>query len=143
MSTKKLVIIISAVFGGLLLVVALFVGAIVGSVFYAIGNSEATQTAKEFLRKSEKLKRDIGEVRDFGYFVTGNIKASGDDGNASLHLKVIGERRETQASVYLMYREGHKWRVTDAHYRSETGQTVDLLNKYEPETPDREPENEH
>jgi hypothetical protein len=142
MSTKKLVIIIATIVGGLILVVTLLAGAIVGGAFYAIGNSEAARAAKEFLRQSEKLKQDIGEVKDFGYLVTGSIKTGGGDGNASLHLKVIGERRDAQASVYLMYKQGHKWRVTDAEYRSEAGQTVNLMNKHESETPEREPEDE-
>ena len=135
MSTKKLVIIIGSILGGLALVVVLFAGAIVGSVFYAIGNSEAAATAKDFLRSSEKLKQDIGEVKEFGYFVTGSINTRNDEGDASLKLKVIGERRTAQATVDLMYRQGHKWRVTDAYYRSETGQTIGLLDKYESEKP--------
>lgn len=143
MSTKKLVIIIASILAGILLLIALFVGAILGTVFYTINNSDATQTAKDFLRRSEKLKQDIGEVKDFGYFVTGSIRGHGDDGNASLHLKVIGERRAAQASVYLMYKQGHKWRVTNAYYQNETGQTISLLNPYEPERLERKPEDEH
>ena len=130
MTTKKLVIIIASIFAVLALIVALFVGAIVGGVFYAINNSEATTTAKNFLRSNEKLKQDIGEVRNFGYFVTGSIKSRNNDGNASLGLKVIGERRTVNAAVSLMYREGRKWRVTDASYQNEQGQTVDLLEPY-------------
>ncbi|MGB7925892.1 MAG: cytochrome c oxidase assembly factor Coa1 family protein [Pyrinomonadaceae bacterium] len=137
MTTKKLVVIIGSIIAGLLLVIALIVGAIVGGVFYTIGRSEATQTAKDFLRSNEKLKQDIGEVKDFGYFVTGSINSRNDDGDASLNLKVIGERREARATVTLMYRQGKNWRVTDAYYRNEAGQTVSLLDKYGAETPER------
>lgn len=130
MSTKKLVIIIAVIFAGLALAVVLFASAIVGGVFYTIGNSEAAETAKGFLRSNEKLKQDIGEVKDFGYFVTGSINARNDAGDASLNLKVIGERRTTEARVDLMYRQGQKWRVTDASYTSGTGETVSLLDQY-------------
>lgn len=143
MSTKKLVIIVVSALAGIALLVTLFAGAIVGVVFYSINNSEATRTAKDFLRGNEKLKQDVGEIKDFGYFVTGSIRTRNDDGNASLHLKVIGERRTVDASVYLTYKRGQKWRVTNAFYESETGQTISLLNGNESETPEREPEDEH
>jgi hypothetical protein len=135
MSTKKIVIIILSVLAGLFLIVALFVGAIVGSIFYGIGHSEAAQTAENFLRGNERLKQDIGEVKDFGYFVTGSINTHNDDGDASLHLKVIGERRTVNARVDLMYRQNRQWRVTNASYENDAGQTIDLTGKDEAPTP--------
>jgi hypothetical protein len=131
MTTKKLLIIIFGILGGLFLLVALFVGAIVGLAFYTIGHSEAASTAKNFLKGNEKLKQDIGEVKDFGTFVTGNINVQNSDGNATLYLKVIGERRAVNASVSLISTQGRPWRVTDASYVNESGQTVYLLDKYE------------
>ena len=135
MSTKKLVIIIGSILAVLGLVVVLFAGAIVGSIFYGISQSEAATTAKNYLRSSEKLKQDIGEVKDFGYFVTGSIKSNNNDGNASLNLKVIGERKTVNASVYMMYRQGRQWRVTEASYKNEAGEIIDLSGTYESETP--------
>ncbi|HEX8651331.1 MAG TPA: cytochrome c oxidase assembly factor Coa1 family protein [Pyrinomonadaceae bacterium] len=131
MSTKKLVIIIGSVLAGLVLIIVLFAGAIIGSVLYGISHSEAATTAKSFLRSNEKLRQDIGEVKDFGYFVTGSINSHSDAGNASLNLKVIGERQTVNATVDLMYRQGRQWRVTDAAYKNGAGQIVDLSGKYE------------
>ena len=110
------------------LVAALVVGGIVGAVFYGINNSDAANVAKDFLRNNEKLKQDIGEVKDFGRFITGNINTTNGDGNAQLNIKVIGERREVNATVELIFRSGHQWRVTAASYRNEAGETIDLLN---------------
>ncbi len=64
--------------GGVVLVlgflVVCFVGAIVGvrSVF---GEQQrgGVASAKDFLRNNEKLKTDIGEVKDFGSIITGNV----------------------------------------------------------------------
>ncbi len=56
------------------------------------------QVSKDFLRNNERLKQDIGEVKDFGSFVTGNININNGDGTAELNLKVIGERKEVNAS---------------------------------------------
>ena len=128
MTTKKLVIIISSVVLVIGLLIVLFVGAIVGTVFYSIGNSDAAATAKAFLRKNATLTRDIGEVKDFGSFITGNINVHNSDGDATLYLKVIGERQTVNANVSLMYKNGHEWRVTEASYKNSAGQTVDLIN---------------
>jgi len=131
MTTKKIVVIVVSVIFVLGLIVVVFIGGIVGVMFYGISNSDAANVSKEFLRKNERLKQDIGEVKDFGSFVTGNINVSNGDGMAQLHLKVIGERKEVNATVELVFRSPHEWHVTAASYRNETGETINLLNPYE------------
>jgi uncharacterized membrane protein len=71
MTTKKIVLIVASVVVVLGFVVVLFVGGIVGFALYQIGNSDAALKAKDFLRNSEELKSEIGEVKDFGSIVTG------------------------------------------------------------------------
>jgi hypothetical protein len=135
MTTKKLLIIIFGILGALFLMVALFVGGIVGLAFYTISHSEAASTARKFLKQNEKLKEDIGEVRDFGSFVTGSINAESADGTATLNLKVIGARRTVNATVGMVYGQTRQWRVTEAYYLSDDGQTVYLLDKYNSSPP--------
>ena len=139
MTTKKLVIIISSVVVVIVLLIAIFVGAIVGTVFYSIGNSEAATVAKDYLKNNATLSRDIGEVKDFGTFITGNINVHNANGEATLYLKVKGQRRDASATVSLMYRDGHQWRVTDASYINAAGQTIDLMNAYALPEPTPEP----
>jgi hypothetical protein len=131
MTTRKVVIIVISVAVVLGLIVAIFVGGIIGVTLYSMGQSEAADTAKTFLRNNEVLKQDIGEIKDFGSFVTGNINIKNSDGNATINLKVIGERKTVNASVELIYRSGRPWRVISASYRAPDGQTIDLLNPYE------------
>jgi hypothetical protein len=116
---------------GLGLIVAIFVGGIIGIALFSVGRSEAAETAKTFLRNDERLKQDIGEIKDFGSFVTGNVNIDNGSGNATINLKVKGERKTVNASVDLMYRSGGQWRVTAASYQNDAGQTVELLNPYE------------
>jgi hypothetical protein len=113
----------------LVLLALVFVGAIVGIAFYSIGNSQAAETSKAFLRKNEILKRDIGTVNDFGSFVTCNVNVQNSDGVATMSLKVIGEKKTVNATVDLAYKDGHAWRVTGARYTNENGGSVDLLNE--------------
>jgi hypothetical protein len=131
MTTKKIILIGASIVVVLGLVVVVFVAGIVGFAFYQIGNGEAGTTAKAFLKSNERLKQDIGEVKDFGSFGTGNINVSNGEGTATLNLKVIGERKTVNASVELLFRTGRQWRVTAASYKNEAGETVDLLNPYE------------
>ncbi|PYS66235.1 MAG: hypothetical protein DMF74_01690 [Acidobacteria bacterium] len=129
MSTKKLLLIIAGIICVLVLVVAIFVGGIAWFVFHTIGTSEAADTARTYLRSNARLKQDIGEVQDFGSFVTGQINVENGDGVATLHLKVIGEKRTVNARVDLSYRENRAWRVTGASYNRD-GQDIDLIQGY-------------
>ena len=131
MSTKKIILIIAGILAVLGLIVALFVGSIAWFTFHTIAKSEAAETARTFLRNNEILKQDIGEVKDFGSFVTGNIIVQNTDGEATLYLKVYGERRTVNARVDLSYRNNRSWRVTGASYDRD-GQDIDLVQGYGP-----------
>lgn len=131
MTTKKILLIIGGVVIVLGFLVVCFVGAIVGFALYQVGNSEAAARAKDFLRHNEKLKMETGEVKDFGSIVTGSISFHNDNGEATLHLKVIGEKKTVNATVDLILVSGSAWRVSSASYVNSSGHTIDLLDPYE------------
>ena len=131
MSTKKILLIVAGVVIVLGLIVALFAGGIVFFVFRTIGTSEAAETARTYLRNNEALKQEIGEVKDFGWLVTGNINVTNGDGVATLYLKAIGEKGDANTRVDLQYRDNRAWRVTGASYTRD-GKTVDLMQAYGP-----------
>ena len=131
MTTKKTVLIIAGVVGVLGFIVILFVVGIVALALYQVGNSEAARKSRDFLRTSEKLKQDIGEVKDFGSIVTGSVSLSNGSGNATINLKVVGERKTVNATVHLVLVSGSSWRISAAHYTNDTGQTINLLDPYD------------
>jgi hypothetical protein len=135
MQTKKILLIVAGVVIALGLVVALFVGGIVGLALYSVGNSEAAAKAKDFLRANEKLKQDIGEVKDFGSIITGSVNVSDTNGQATLNLKVIGAEETVNASVNLVYRNQGDWSVISASYVNKDGITIDLLDPYDTKLP--------
>ena len=135
MTTKKIVLIVVTVVVALALIAGVFVGGIIGFTLYSVGNSEAAAKAKDFLRTSEKLKDDIGEVKDFGSVITGSAQVIDNSGEATLHLKVIGERKTVNAAVDLVYTNGRAWRVSAASYVNSQGQTIDLLDPYDSRIP--------
>ena len=131
MTTTRIILIVIGVVLALSLLVALFVGVIVGVAFYQIGNSQAASKAKDFLRSSEKLKAEIGEVKDFGSIVTGSVNVVNDSGEATINLKVIGARKTVNATVLLLFVGASTWRVSSASYVNEAGQTINLFDPYD------------
>lgn len=138
MSTKKIVLIIVGILAVLGLIVALFVGGIVWFAFSTMNNSEAAETARTYLRTNETLKQDIGEVKDFGSFPTGNINVQNQNGEATLNLKVYGERKTVYATVSMSYRSNQNWRVTEAWYDND-GRKVSLKAPYDMPLPSATP----
>jgi len=134
MTTKKIVLMVGGVVVVLALLVICFAGGIVGFALYQIGNSEAAARAKDFLRSSEKLKAETGPVKDFGSIVTGSVNLHNGNGDATLHLKVIGDRKTVNATVDLILARGGTWRVSSASYVNAAGQTIDLLDPYDTKT---------
>jgi hypothetical protein len=129
MSTKKILLIIGGIVIVLGLIVVAFAGGIAWFAFHTIGTSEAAETARTYLKNNALLKQDIGEVKDFGSIVTGNINAENGDGVATLYLKVYGEKGDVKARVDLSYRNNRSWRVTGASYEHD-GRTIDLMQPY-------------
>ena len=130
MTTRKILLVFIGVVVTVGFLVVVFVGAIVGFAIYQVGNSEAAAEGRQFLRGSDKLKQDIGEVKDFGSFVTGSINVQNDSGTARLHFKVIGDQKTVNASVDLTYTQG-RWQVISAAYTNDRDQTINLLDPYE------------
>ena len=136
MTTKKIVLIVLGILSVLALLVVLFVVGIGWFVFSTIGNSEAAETARTYLRTNEVLTDEIGEVTDFGSFVTGNINTQNQSGEATLNFKVYGKLKTVNATVSLAYRSNQNWRVTEAWYDLD-GKKVFLRTAYEEQPPSR------
>jgi hypothetical protein len=135
MTAKKIVGIVAAILLVLGLLVVIFAGGILLFVSYQVRNSDAAVIARGFLKHNERLKADIGEVKDFGSFVTGNVNVQNGSGTTTLSLKVMGARKTVNASVELMYRSGKEWRVTSASYVNDAGRTIDLIDFDQSRTP--------
>ena len=134
MTTKKIVLMVGGVVVVLAFVVICFAGGVIGLALYQIGNSEAAARAKDFLRRSEKLKAETGPIQDFGSIVTGSVNLHNSNGDATLSLKVIGASKTVNATVNLVLVKGGTWRVSSASYVNEAGQTIELLDPYDTKT---------
>ena len=131
MTNRKIFLIIVGVLATIALLITVFVGGIVGFALYSVSNSEAAETARNFLRNNEKLKMEIGEVKEFGSIVTGSVNINNDNGQATINMKVVGARETVNASVNLMFVHGQSWRVSSASYTNPSGQRISLQDPYE------------
>jgi hypothetical protein len=131
MTAKKIMQIVGSVFGVLLVLMLAFLLAIVGFGLYTVSNSESADKAKDYLKRNEKLKQDIGEVKEFGNIVTASINERNGNSEVTLKLKVFGERKTVNATVDLMLVQGNVWRVTSASYVNSLGQKIALLDPYD------------
>jgi hypothetical protein len=131
MSNRKIVLIIVGIVATMTLLLLVFVGGIVGVALYSVSNSEAADTARKFLKNSEKLRADIGEVKDFGSIVTGSVNIANDSGQATVNLKVIGANKTVNASVNMVFVHGREWRVVSATYINTSGQQISLQDPFD------------
>ena len=131
MIKKKSVFVVGGVLVALALLTTIFIVVIVFLGLYTVKNSESAEKAQDYLRRSEKLKQDIGEVQNFGNIVTAAINDRNGNSEVTLKLKVFGERKTVNATVDLMLVQGNAWRVTSASYVNSNGQTVKLLDPYD------------
>ena len=131
MTTRKIVLIIVGVIAAVTLITLVFVGGIVGVALYSVGNSQAAEIARNFLRNNEKLKSEVGEVKEFGSLVTGSVNIDDDNGQATINLKVIGASKTVNASVKMIFVHGQSWRVSSASYVNKSGQTISLQDPYD------------
>jgi hypothetical protein len=135
MRTKKIMLIVGSVLTGLALLTAIFVTVIVVFGLYTIKNSESAEKAKDYLRRNEKLKQDIGEVQSFGSIVTASLNERDGNNEVTFKLKVIGARKTVNATVDLVLVPGNAWRVTSASYINSLGVKVPLLDPYDTKVP--------
>ena len=124
-------LIIVGIVATIALLLLIFVGGIVGVALYSVSNSEAADTARKFLKNSEKLRADIGDVRDFGSIVTGSVNIANDSGQATINLKVIGADKTVNASVNMVFVQGREWRVVSASYVNSSGQQISLQDPFD------------
>ena len=131
MTNRKIFLIVGGVLAAIVLLILIFVGGILGFAFYSVGHSQAAEVTRNFLRNNEKLKQDIGDIKDFGSIVTGSVNINNAHGQATINIKVIGSRETVNASANLVFIHGQDWRVISASYINKSGQTISIQDPYD------------
>lgn len=97
------------------------------SVFFqSFKGSGAYVLATKYASEHELVKAEIGAVAGFGLIPMGSISTSGDSGEASLSITLIGEKGKGRLYIDLVKVLG-EWSVVDAGFKSASGVAYDLV----------------
>ncbi|MCC9138938.1 hypothetical protein ACFSKU_08830 [Pontibacter silvestris] len=85
------------------------------SMLVIMPNTKAYQTAKDHLLRSEHIKREVGEIKGFGFTPTGGIAvqndSNGETGSANVELTIKGDKAFKSVTVHVFKDYGKDWEV--------------------------------
>lgn len=85
-----------------------FIYFIVGST---IKNSDAYKVAISEIEKNEQIITETGGIKGYGMMPTGNINISNGQGQAQLKIRVLGNTKDLNVSVYLEKESNGQWEL--------------------------------
>ena len=88
---------------------------LMGLIIIVIDNSNALSAAKTYVLNSDSLKKEIGDIRGFGFTYTGGIEISsdsaGEDGTANISLIIKGSKKFKELDFYVVKEKKQNWVV--------------------------------
>jgi uncharacterized RDD family membrane protein YckC len=75
----------------------------------AMKNSDAYKIAVSEIEKNEQILTETGGIKGYGSMPTGNISISNGQGQAQLEIKVLGNTKDMNISVYLEKEPNGQW----------------------------------
>ncbi|MDO5637538.1 MAG: RDD family protein [Myroides sp.] len=88
----------------------MFVFLFVGS---AIKNSDAYKVATKEIEQNKEIINETGGIKGYGMMPTGNISISNGQGQAQLEIKVLGNTKDLNVSVYLEKEPNGQWKLIE------------------------------
>ncbi len=89
--------------------------AILPIVVFMMKTSDAYETATDFLRSDEEIKKEIGTIKGFGLIPTGGVSTTSingsESGRAEFNLTVRGTKKYKDITVSLVKTPETGWRV--------------------------------
>jgi hypothetical protein len=86
-------------------------------VFFFVGsamkNSDAYKVAIIEIEKNEKIITETGGIKGYGMMPTGNVSTSNGQGQAQREIKVLGNTKDLNVSVYLEKESDGQWRLIE------------------------------
>jgi len=106
------------------------VGIVVISILFGISDfikeSEPFKIASAFVKESQQIKDDLGEVTEISPWFPSSLKTSGSTVRVQLALRVEGKKGTGKAFVTMVYLQDH-WQITNASYENRQGKASPLL----------------
>jgi uncharacterized RDD family membrane protein YckC len=82
-------------------------------VAYSMKNSDAYKTAVSEIEKNKQIITETGGVKGYGMMPTGSISISNGQGQAQLEIKVLGNTKDVNVSVYLEKQPNEEWKLIE------------------------------
>jgi uncharacterized RDD family membrane protein YckC len=79
----------------------------------AMKSSDAYKVAISEIEKNERIINETGGIKGYGMMPTGNISTSNGQGQAQLEIKVLGNTKDLNVSVYLEKESDGQWRLIE------------------------------
>ena len=108
--------------------IPLFFGLIFAALMMAFNSSDPYRLTVNHLHDHPKLEQPLGlPVRPSGWWTTGNIELTNDDGWAELSFEVEGEKATGTVFVYLNKTQG-VWGIRQLNVFTADGEQISLVN---------------
>ena len=88
----------------------MFVFLLVGS---AMKNSDASKAAISEIEKNEQIIIETGGIKGYGIMPTGNVSIYDGQGHAQLEIKILGNTKDVNVSVYLEKGVHGQWKLIE------------------------------
>ncbi|WCM43309.1 RDD family protein [Flavobacterium sp. CBA20B-1] len=86
-------------------------------LFFIVGNtmknSAAYKVSVAEIEKNEQIISETGGIKGYGMIPTGNIKSVNGYGQAQLEIKVLGNQKDVNVSVYLEKEPNKDWKIIE------------------------------
>lgn len=109
--SKKLPRIISII--GLGIIFFVFILSFVAS---SLKTSNAYKLAISEIENNQEINKTVGNIVDYGWMPTANVRVTNGEGTATYDIKVIGEKKEINVQVELIKPKDGEWEITSFNY---------------------------
>jgi len=104
---------------------AVFVGAILVVVFGALKSTDVYKTAVARAKANAEVRAALGEDVHPGIFLSGNTNVSGGSGQANLSIPISGSKG--RGTIYVVAtKAAGEWNYSQLVVKTESGETIDL-----------------
>lgn len=79
----------------------------------AMKNSDAYKIATKEIEQNKEIIEETGGIKGYGMIPTGNVNTSNGYGQAQLVIKVLGNTKDLNVSVYLEKKPNNDWQIIE------------------------------
>ncbi len=79
----------------------------------AMKNSDAYKVATKEIEQNKEIIAETGGIKGYGMMPTGNISIANGQGKAQLEIKVLGNTKDLNVSVYLEKEPNGQWKLIE------------------------------